>query len=160
MMLTQHCSVSLGRGKGMTHLSMYFIYFIFSFRYVFHPAAEGHQDVGTWILLLNNLTSHLPEANLDLAYNVIMIKEFLPLKTMKLLWLCFYYWLDSLSLWRNFLLHVWQRLFRLLPFFPWQVCWSFWRSVKGCGRLVLNNTLPKILPYSSGSPAIAFYVLP
>lgn len=68
---------------------------------------------------------------------------------------------DSLSFWRNFLLHVWQRLFRLLPcFFFWQVCWSFWRSVTGCGRLVLNNTLLKILPFSSGSTAIAFYILP
>lgn len=68
--------------------------------------------------------------------------------------------IGSLSLWRNFLLHVWQRLFHLLPFFSCQVCWSFWRSVKGCGRLVLNNTLPKILPYSSESPAVGFCVLP
>lgn len=43
----------------------------------------------SWMLLLNNLISQLPEANLDLPYKVVTIKEFLPYK---LLELCFYYW--------------------------------------------------------------------
>lgn len=62
----------------MTHLSMYFVYFIFSFRHLFHPADEGNQDVDSWMLLLNNLIAHLPEANLDLPCRVVLIKEFLP----------------------------------------------------------------------------------
>lgn len=30
----------------------------------------------------------------------------------------------------------------------------------GCGRLILNNSLPKILPFGSGSTAVAFYIIP
>jgi len=52
---------------------MYFIYFIFSFSYVFHP---GCRQLDT--AFAQNLISPLPEANLGLPYKVVVIKEFLP----------------------------------------------------------------------------------
>lgn len=70
------CLIRKGK-RNDTDLSMYLIYFIFSFCHVFHPVAGGNQDVDSWMLLLNNLISQLPEANLDLPYKVVMVKEFL-----------------------------------------------------------------------------------
>lgn len=63
----------------MTQIFPY-IYFNFSFSHVFHPAAGGNQDADSWMLLLSNLISQLPEANHDLPYKVVMIKQFLPYK--------------------------------------------------------------------------------
>lgn len=56
------------------------IYFVFSVSCVFHPAAGGSQDVGSWMLLLNRVISQLPGASFDLPSMVVMIKELLPWK--------------------------------------------------------------------------------
>lgn len=78
-MLSQHCSVSLGRGMIQIFPC---IYFGFSVSHVFHPAAGGSQGVGSWMLLLSRVISQLPEAGLDLPSKVAMIKELLPCKVL------------------------------------------------------------------------------
>ena len=150
--LILHCSASLGRGKGLTQIFPCISFILFLVSVMF-----SIQGVDSWILLLHR-TSFLHYLKLTLAYLIRLLWSRSSYPRNCYDWV-FTIIIGSLSFWRNFLLLVWQRLFRHLPLFFWQVCWSFWRSVTGCGRLVLNNTLPKILPFSSGSTAVAFYIL-
>lgn len=153
-MLSQHCSVSLGRG--MTQIFPC-IYLVFSVSHVFHPAAGGNQDVGSWMMLLNSVISQLPEANLDLPSKVVMIKELLP---WKMLWLCFYYWHWQFELLKEFpSACVTKVLSSPSPFFSGKSAdlpEGLWQGVVGSFSII---PFQKYYPSISGNTAIAFYIL-